>query len=210
MEILHNELRERALSDARWRQIQEDLNQSVSLCSHNFIDLIIIHWLTIYVFYHNQSDVSSSLPSGNNHLLEDSLPVDLTGEEVDALRGKYIRRLTAVLIHHIPAFWKIALSVFSGKFAKVFLYDDVQTHMWEPIIIFKQMYIKVKWKCGKDFISWGFSFCCFISFFLSLSWYYCCYLFVCWWDVMGMHFKLLHRKCLVVCYSCWFRILIFF
>lgn len=29
MEILHNELRERALSDARWRQIQEELSQSV-------------------------------------------------------------------------------------------------------------------------------------------------------------------------------------
>lgn len=44
---------------------------------------------------------------------------EVTGEEVDTLRGKYIRRLTAVLIHHIPAFWKVALSVFSGKFAKV-------------------------------------------------------------------------------------------
>ncbi|KAH9757553.1 exocyst complex component SEC5A [Citrus sinensis] len=48
----------------------------------------------------------------------DSLPVELSGEEVDAFRGRYIRRLTAVLIHHIPAFWKVALSVFSGKFAK--------------------------------------------------------------------------------------------
>ncbi|RXH93157.1 hypothetical protein DVH24_013733 [Malus domestica] len=90
MGTLHNELRERALSDARWRQIQEDISQS--------------------------SYVNYSL--GDNHLPVDSLPVDLTGEEVDALRGRYIRRLTAVLIHHIPAFWKVALSVFSGKFAK--------------------------------------------------------------------------------------------
>lgn len=29
METLHNELRERAMTDARWRQIQQDLNQSV-------------------------------------------------------------------------------------------------------------------------------------------------------------------------------------
>lgn len=29
MEILHNELRERALLDSRWRQIQEELSQSV-------------------------------------------------------------------------------------------------------------------------------------------------------------------------------------
>ncbi|CAA7400277.1 unnamed protein product [Spirodela intermedia] len=45
--------------------------------------------------------------------------LDFTNEEVDALRGGYIRRLTAVLIHHLPAFWKLALSVFNGKFAKV-------------------------------------------------------------------------------------------
>lgn len=57
----------------------------------------------------------------NNHLSVDSQPVDLTSEEVDALRGRYIRRLTAVLIHYIPAFWRVALSVFSGKFAKVYL-----------------------------------------------------------------------------------------
>ncbi|GMN51854.1 hypothetical protein TIFTF001_020998 [Ficus carica] len=90
MENLHNEIHEKALSDAKWRQIQQDLSQS--------------------------SDVDYSM---NNHLPVDSQSVELTGEEVDALRGRYIRRLTAVLIHHIPAFWKVALSVFSGKFAKV-------------------------------------------------------------------------------------------
>ncbi|KAH8515685.1 hypothetical protein H0E87_004218 [Populus deltoides] len=92
METLHNEMRERALSDAKWRQIQQNLNQS--------------------------SDVDHSLTMGNIPPPVDSQPVDLSGEEVDALRGKYIRRLTAVLTHHIPAFWKVALSVFSGKFAK--------------------------------------------------------------------------------------------
>ncbi|THG21251.1 hypothetical protein TEA_026902 [Camellia sinensis var. sinensis] len=92
MEILQNEIREKALSDAKWKQIQQDSNQS--------------------------SDVDYSLISGNTRLLGDSQPVDFTGAEVDALRGRYIRRLTAVLIHHIPAFWKVALSVSSGKFAK--------------------------------------------------------------------------------------------
>ncbi|KAK3229916.1 hypothetical protein Dsin_001797 [Dipteronia sinensis] len=86
METLNNVIREKALSDARWRQIQQDLNQS--------------------------------LDADNAQLPLDSLSVDLAGEEVDALRGSYIRRLTAVLIHHIPAFWKVALNVFSGKFAK--------------------------------------------------------------------------------------------
>ncbi|XP_065880904.1 exocyst complex component SEC5A-like [Euphorbia lathyris] len=88
METLHNQMRERALSDARWMQIQQNINQS--------------------------SNGDYSLALGNI----DAQPIELTGEEVDALRGKYIRRLTAVLIHHIPAFWKVALSVFSGKFAK--------------------------------------------------------------------------------------------
>ncbi|XP_044475381.1 exocyst complex component SEC5A-like [Mangifera indica] len=92
METLQNEIHERAMTDARWQQIQQDLNQS--------------------------SDVDYPLTLGNNQLLVDSQPVELTGEEVDALRGRYIRRLTAVLIYHIPAFWKVALSVFSGKFAK--------------------------------------------------------------------------------------------
>ncbi|XP_071701582.1 exocyst complex component SEC5A-like [Rutidosis leptorrhynchoides] len=44
---------------------------------------------------------------------------DLGGEELDALRLRYIRCLTAVIIHHIPPFWKIAVSISSGKFAKV-------------------------------------------------------------------------------------------
>ncbi|KAJ9146134.1 hypothetical protein P3X46_028440 [Hevea brasiliensis] len=87
METLLIEMRARALSDARWSQIQQNLNQS--------------------------SDVDNNIP-----LRVDSQAIELTGEEVDTLRGKYIRRLTAVLIHHMPAFWKVALSVFSGKFAK--------------------------------------------------------------------------------------------
>ncbi|KAH1191366.1 Exocyst complex component SEC5B [Glycine max] len=91
MENLHNELRERALSDVRWRQIQEDMDES--------------------------SDINNS-PIGNTYPAVHSHPSNLPGKEVDGLRGRYIRRLTAVIIHYIPAFWKVALSVFSGKFAK--------------------------------------------------------------------------------------------
>ncbi|XP_010241714.1 PREDICTED: exocyst complex component SEC5A-like [Nelumbo nucifera] len=87
IEALHNQIRERALSDAKWRQIQQDTNKS--------------------------SDANSSDILGDGHS-----SVDLVGEQMDALRGRYIRKLSAVLIHHIPAFWKVALSVFSGKFAK--------------------------------------------------------------------------------------------
>ncbi|KAK7357114.1 hypothetical protein VNO80_16397 [Phaseolus coccineus] len=88
MENLLNDLRDRALSDARWRQIQDE-NES--------------------------SDINNS-PIGNSSPAVQS--ANLTGEEVDGLRGRYIRRLTAVIVHHIPTFWKVALSVFSGKFAK--------------------------------------------------------------------------------------------
>ncbi|KAK6938280.1 Exocyst complex component EXOC2/Sec5, N-terminal domain, partial [Dillenia turbinata] len=87
-ENLQNEIRERALSDAKWKQIQQRPNKSL--------------------------DVDLSPTS----LLVDSQPAELSGEEVDILRGRYIRRLTAVLTYHVPAFWKVALSVFSGKFAK--------------------------------------------------------------------------------------------
>ncbi|KAI7746115.1 hypothetical protein M8C21_031836 [Ambrosia artemisiifolia] len=55
----------------------------------------------------------------NDSLISNSQPRDSGSEELDALRGRYIRRLTAVIVHHIPAFWKVALSVSSGKFAKV-------------------------------------------------------------------------------------------
>lgn len=67
-----------------------------------------------------QSDDNSPNP-GNINMLVDAESLDMAGEEVDALRGKYIHRLTSVIVYHVPAFWKVALSVFSGKFAKVFL-----------------------------------------------------------------------------------------
>lgn len=121
IETLHIQMRERALSDARWSQMQQNLNPSVSANILGDYFTSICNWwpdarqqLLYILFYYQQSDVSNDIP-----LQVDSQAIELTGEEVDTLRGKYIRRLTAVLIHHIPAFWKVALSVFSGKFAKV-------------------------------------------------------------------------------------------
>ncbi|KAG0470241.1 hypothetical protein HPP92_016338 [Vanilla planifolia] len=90
MEVLHNEIRERAQCDARWRQIQQESNKSLGVDSSEWDSLAV-----------------------------DSQQLYMTGEEFDALRGRYIHMLTAVLIHHIPSFWRLALSVFSGKFAKV-------------------------------------------------------------------------------------------
>ncbi|KAF3778865.1 Exocyst complex component [Nymphaea thermarum] len=93
MEALHSQKRDKILLDVRWRQLQHDPNKS--------------------------SPVDLSVLLGPNTASLDAPPVDLAGEEVDALRGRYIRHLTAVLIHHVPAFWRLALSVFHGKFAKV-------------------------------------------------------------------------------------------
>ncbi|KAK4352531.1 hypothetical protein RND71_028049 [Anisodus tanguticus] len=92
MENFRTEMRERALSDAKWRQIQQDLNHS--------------------------SDAAYSDSLENTYLRGDSQQAEFTGEKVDALRGSYIRRLTAVIIYHVPAFWRVAVAVFSGKFAK--------------------------------------------------------------------------------------------
>ncbi|KAI3671021.1 hypothetical protein L1987_87667 [Smallanthus sonchifolius] len=61
-----------------------------------------------------QQDLHESVDVG----LVNSQAYDSGAEELDALRGRYIRRLTAVIIHLIPPFWKVALSVSSGKFGK--------------------------------------------------------------------------------------------
>ncbi|CAN7123443.1 unnamed protein product [Brassica rapa subsp. narinosa] len=90
VETLRNETRERAISDAKWQQIQQNV-----------------------VPYANAASSTES-----NEVQVDLQSVEFPSEEIDALKGRYIKIITGVLVHHIPAFWKTALSVFSGKFAK--------------------------------------------------------------------------------------------
>ncbi|GFY85585.1 exocyst complex component sec5 [Actinidia rufa] len=71
MEVLQNEIREKALSDAKWKQIQQDLNES--------------------------SAADYSLALANTHLLGDSQPVDFTGAEVDILRGSVTNVETEII-----------------------------------------------------------------------------------------------------------------
>ncbi|KAD3066379.1 hypothetical protein R6Q59_019445 [Mikania micrantha] len=66
------------------------------------------NWKKIQQDIHESADVD----------LVNSQPTDSGAVELDALRGRYIRRLTAVVIHLIPPFWKVALSVSNGKFGK--------------------------------------------------------------------------------------------
>ncbi|KAI5015261.1 exocyst complex component SEC5B-like [Hordeum vulgare subsp. vulgare] len=89
MEILQNKIREKVLSDSKWRQLQQESNKSL--------------------------EVDSSI---GDSFQDDQLSSSFMAEEADNLRATYIRRLSAVLIQHVPAFWRLALSVFSGKFAK--------------------------------------------------------------------------------------------
>jgi exocyst complex component 2 len=89
MEILHNKIRDKVLSDSKWRKLQQDSNKSL--------------------------EVDSTIGDSPR---TDQLSTNVMAEEADGLRASYIRRLTSVLIQHVPAFWRLALSVFSGKFAK--------------------------------------------------------------------------------------------
>ncbi|EEE60995.1 hypothetical protein OsJ_14800 [Oryza sativa Japonica Group] len=89
MEVLQNKIREKILSDAKWRQLQQDSNKSLEVDS-----------------------------ATGDSFQDDQLSTNIMADEADSLRAAYIRRLTAVLIQHVPAFWRLALSVFSGKFAK--------------------------------------------------------------------------------------------
>lgn len=89
MEILQNKIREKVLSDSKWRQLQQESNKSL--------------------------EVDSAI---GDSFQDDQLSSSFMAEEADSLRATYIRRLSAVLIQHVPAFWRLALSVFSGKFAK--------------------------------------------------------------------------------------------
>ncbi|KAF7001766.1 hypothetical protein CFC21_017369 [Triticum aestivum] len=89
MEILQNKRHEKVLSDSKWRQLQQESNKSL--------------------------EVDSAI---GDSFQDDQLSSSFMAEEADSLRATYIRRLSAVLIQHVPAFWRLALSVFSGKFAK--------------------------------------------------------------------------------------------
>lgn len=85
-------------------------------------------------------------------------PANFMGEEADFLRGSYIRRLTAVVIQHIPAFWRLALSVFSGKFAKVwiytYLYLDLLLFHWSMKTSLKLNQIICIWSVSNSFWHW--------------------------------------------------------
>lgn len=112
MESLQNKIHEKAMSDEKWKKIQQDVHESVS--SFSIYEQLQISFffsviLKLCVMFKHQVDVC----------LVNSHPSDSSSEELDALRGRYIRRVTAVIVYHIPAFWKVALSVSSGKFGKV-------------------------------------------------------------------------------------------
>jgi len=76
--------------------------------------LIFAKWLW-------QSNVDFSLLLGESESKEGRRVTfgDSTSYESDALLGRFIRRLTMVVVLNVPLFWQLALSVFTGKLAQV-------------------------------------------------------------------------------------------
>ena len=63
--------------------------------------------------------VDYSLLLGDNDIRAESHLKEATGEEANALRGRLIRRLISITVHHVPTFWRSTLLIFNGKFAKI-------------------------------------------------------------------------------------------
>jgi len=75
MEVLHEGIRERELSDAKWWQFQENSNKSL--------------------------DIDPLNPDGSENPVNTAY-INSTAE--DALREKYLCKLTNVILHHLPYF----------------------------------------------------------------------------------------------------------
>ncbi|KAL8135867.1 hypothetical protein AgCh_010469 [Apium graveolens] len=89
MEQLQNEIREKALSDAKWKQLQQDLNDVTD------------------------GDYGSTLEDIEPLMLSSEEADAHRGKHAGRLTAVLIHH-----VHHVPAFWKTTLSVSSRKFAK--------------------------------------------------------------------------------------------
>ncbi|XP_024529432.1 exocyst complex component SEC5A isoform X1 [Selaginella moellendorffii] len=94
MDNLHGRLQQKVESDARWKQLQSESPKSTEV--------------DISLFIVDQEDDATEAEIR-----------DFINDESDALFGRLIRRLSAVIIQYVPDFWRLALSIFKGKFAKV-------------------------------------------------------------------------------------------
>ncbi|CAI5965144.1 unnamed protein product [Closterium sp. NIES-64] len=87
---LKKEQHEKREAEARWRQIQQESNAG--------------------------EDVDLSLLLGQP-AADDSSDGLMDGEAFDEAHTRLIVRLTAILQQHVPRFWRLTRSIFSGKFA---------------------------------------------------------------------------------------------
>ncbi|XP_024363496.1 exocyst complex component SEC5B isoform X5 [Physcomitrium patens] len=94
MKDLVGRVRQRAQSDARWKQLQRERNKGSDV------------------------DFNLLLGSKNSEQGRNSIE-DSTDREPNALLSLLIRRLTAIIVTHLPSFWGLAISVFNGSFYKV-------------------------------------------------------------------------------------------
>lgn len=74
-----------------------------------------------YAMFYSQSDVDFNLLLGSKNSEQGRNSIeDSTDREPNALLSLLIRRLTAIIVTHLPSFWGLAISVFNGSFYKVF------------------------------------------------------------------------------------------
>lgn len=76
-------------------------------------------WLFFSLMWHLSIWFASLEVDSVDSFQDDQLSSNFMAEEADSLKATYIRKLNVVLIQHVPAFWRLALYLFSRKLAKV-------------------------------------------------------------------------------------------
>eukprot|EP00249_Psilotum_nudum_P022882 c28676_g1_i1 orf=1854-4124(-) len=90
---LRGRIKAKVESDARWKKLQRESSKAAEV------------------------DYSLLLGEQEQEMGETDIKESI-GDESDALLFQLIRRLTAVVVHHVPTFWRLAVAIFNGKFAK--------------------------------------------------------------------------------------------
>lgn len=99
-------------------------NFQIFFSKYQILDYLYIWYINVF---HHQLDIDPLNPADSENPV-DTVYINSTAE--DALREKYLRKLTNVILHHLPCFWRSTLSIFSGKFAKVHKITCASIHLF--------------------------------------------------------------------------------
>lgn len=113
---LRAEIQEQEEIERRWRRLQLEANEGEGIDMDLLLSVQEGANATGVPGGTRKGDGGNGGPDGGSG----GAGVEVTGEGEDfgRLHARLVRRLTAVLELHVPRFWKLALSVFAGKFAK--------------------------------------------------------------------------------------------